>query len=148
MSAPAPIAPEEVRRVVAARALGVDGVTLSTTHLENFRDPKRSPVHLELAVGVPSTVHQSGRQTPGAAVLVTTELRVVLAWQLRPHDGAASGDEAIALEGALRSHLLGVDPTYPVGFGLVWQRHERRAGAPGWLYLEGVFLAHHYMTLA
>ncbi len=143
--------PADIRAAVTAQALTTvlaEGGALreSMTPYLYFRDAARSPAHKEVAVGTVASVPKTGRQRPGDTVLADTEIRVALAYQIPTH--APSVDPALVIGRELRSHVLARSDTYPVTFQLVWVREDIAAlPAPGWVVVEQVFSALHYMTI-
>lgn len=142
--------PPALRQAVTAQALttvlsGGGALRESMIPYLFFRDPQRSPAHLELAVGVGASVAQGGRQKSGGIVVANTEVRVALAYQIPTH--LPSIDAALGIGDELRRKLLEQGPTYPVSFALTWLREENAALVPGWVVVENVFTALHYMTV-
>lgn len=116
----------------------------SMTPYPFFRDAARSPAHLEIAVGVLSSTSTGERQRSGGLVLTETEVRVALAYQLPSHAGAMQTASVVGDE--IRRRLLVQTSSYPATFHLTWRREEPSALVAGWVIVEQVFVALHYMT--
>lgn len=148
---------DELRRRIAARVLGVDGLTEAPEHYAFFRAAGKSPVHLEVCVGTPNTRWEQGhdgRQRPERGTVTTTEIHVVVSYQLAAHDQRDSGDAALQLEAAIRARLCARDegselaPAWPVDLSIFWGTSTREAGREaGWLYLDSTFGVMHQLPL-
>ena len=144
-----PVSPRQVRQAVAARVLGAfPGLRLSLAGYPGLREPTRSPVPMEYAVGVPSSEYVGERQRTTVPVLVRTDLRVAFCYQMANHLEDEGFDAALDIETAIRNHLMVVDADWPVGFQLTVQRSQRDAGPPSWLIFEQTFAALHYCDLS
>lgn len=143
------IQPHDLEEPIVTKAMTTtldDGsLKLSMTPYLFFRDPERSPAHLEIAVGVIGSVYQSGRQKTDQPVLVLTEIRVALAFQLPTH--LPTMTYPLVVTDALRKKLMERNASYPAQFSLVWVREEVARMAAGWVVVENVFEAQHYMVL-
>jgi hypothetical protein len=141
--------PDAIEAAIMAQALTTvlsagGSLRESMTPYLFFRDPARSPAHLEIAVGILSTIGQGERQKSGGRVLADTEVRVALAYQLPTHLPTMRPPLVIGNE--IRLRLLERTDTYPATFSLSWKREESAALVPGWVVVENVFSALHYMA--
>lgn len=149
---------DDLRRRVAVRVLGIADLTEAPEHHAFFRASGKSPVHLEFCVGTPDSrweQSQDGRQRPERGTIATTEIHVVVSYQLAAHDQRDSGDAALQVEAAVRNRLCARDPgselapAWPVDLSIFWISSSRAAGAEvGWLYLESIFAVAHLLPLS
>lgn len=145
--------PHAIRQTVETR-VGSTSLTDPTTPLVlslyphlMFRDPARSPSHMEYAVGVSVSENVGDRSKSGGTARARTTLQVIVAYQLPAHDPDI--DPALAVADDIRRWVNGPqDATYPATFQIMWRRTDVSAlGPPGWIAVESTFEALHYLAM-
>lgn len=142
----AAISVADLRTAWYARVLGAySGLRESLEPYEFIRNAAHSPVHLEYAIGIPSTAHAEGRQKPAEGSIASSEVRVLFAWQLSPADSYA---DLLNAERDIRNYLkVSTAAVWPIDFNVVWIRSDRSAGLQGWIWSESVFQVLHLLPL-
>lgn len=140
----------EVLTAVSERAVGASADLKQSLEIyEHFRAPTRSPVHLEVVVGVPVTTTGADRQKPSVGTLATTEVRVVLAFQVGSKERSTNFSAALQMEDTIRKALLERSATWPGtnGLSLTHQTTMRDPGPVGWVFIEQTYSCLHHLSL-
>lgn len=133
--------------VQAAVLAGVTGSRVSEESYDFLAAPGRSLVHLEFAVGVPGTAGQPDRQRVSLGAYVHHDIRVLLAYQLRPKDRPASYQTMITVEALARKAVMGAATT--AGWGPpVYESTSRRPAVDGWMLVEHSFRVPHTLPIS
>jgi hypothetical protein len=132
-----------VRQQIAAHLATGYGLTRESPEPVAFmRAPSRSPVHLEFGVSIESTRPIDGRKD-----LVSSEVRVLIAYQLNPKDRVSSYDAMLTTDKTITDAMqLSAWANGPRLAAIVWQSTTRTPGTDGWIWIEQVYSALH--TLA
>ena len=104
-----------------------------------MRATSRSPVHLEYGCSVDST-----QPIDGPKDLVSSEVHVLIAYQLPPKDRVTGYDSMLALDTTITAAvLLSAWPTGPRLASFVWRNTTRTAGVDGWIWIDQTYSALH-----
>ena len=131
---------QAVRAQLAAHLLTGYGLLRQSPEPVAFiRSASRSPVHLEYAVSVDST-----QPIDGPKDLVSSEVHVVIAYQLPPKDRVTGYDSMLTLDTTITAAvLLSAWPTGPRLASFVWRNTTRTAGVDGWIWIDQTYTALH-----
>ena len=133
---------QAVRAQLAAHLLTGYGLLRQSPEPVAFiRSAQRSPVHLEYAVSVDST-----QPIDGPKDLVSSEVHVVIAYQLPPKDRVTGYDTMLGIERTVVASLQtsdwgGLNPRLA---SLTPVQSARQPGPDGWIWLVITFTALHY----
>lgn len=107
-----------------------------------LRAASRSPVHLEYACSVDST-----QPIDGPKDLVSSEVHVLIAYQLPPKDRVAGYDSMLALDAVVTAAVLVSNwSNGPRLASFVWRNTSRTAGADGWIFIDQTYTALHLLA--
>jgi len=107
-----------------------------------MRSASRSPVHLEFGCSVDST-----QPIDGPKDLVSSEVHVLIAYQLPPKDRVAGYDSMLALDTAITNAVqLSAWTNGPRLASFVWRNTSRTAGVDGWLWIDQTYTALHLLA--
>lgn len=134
---------QAVRAQLAAHLLTGYGLLRQSPEPVAFiRSAGRSPVHLEYAVSVDST-----QPIDGPKDLVSSEVHVVIAYQLPPKDRVTGYDSMLTLDTTITAAvLLSAWPTGPRLASFVWRNTTRTAGVDGWIWIDQTYTALHLLA--
>lgn len=132
-----------VRQQIAAHLATGYGLTRESPEPVPFmRAPSRSPVHLEFGVSLDNTRPIDGRKD-----LVSSEVRVLLAYQLNPKDRVSSYDAMLTVDKTVTDAMqLSAWSNGPRLAAIVWQSTSRQPGTDGWMWIEQVYTALHTLS--
>jgi len=107
-----------------------------------MRSASRSPVHLEFGCSVDST-----QPIDGPKDLVSSEVHVVIAYQLPPKDRVTGYDSMLALDTTITAAvLLSNWSNGPRLASFIWRNTSRTAGVDGWLWIDQTYTALHLLA--
>ena len=107
-----------------------------------MRSASRSPVHLEFGCSVDSTQPIDGRKD-----LVSSEVHVLIAYQLPPKDRVAGYDSMLALDTAITDAVqLSAWSNGPRLASFIWRNTSRTAGVDGWIWIDQTYTALHLLA--
>jgi len=107
-----------------------------------MRAASRSPVHLEYGCSVDST-----QPIDGPKDLVSSEVHVVIAYQLPPKDRVTGYDSMLALDTTITAAvLLSNWSNGPRLASFVWRNTSRTAGVDGWIFVDQTYTALHLLA--
>jgi len=107
-----------------------------------MRSASRSPVHLEFGCSVDSTQPIDGRKD-----LVSSEVHVLIAYQLPPKDRVTGYDSMLALDTAITDAVqLSNWSNGPRLASFIWRNTSRTAGVDGWLWIDQTYTALHLLA--
>ena len=131
---------QAVRAQLAAHLLTGYGLLRQSPEPVAFiRSGLRSPVHLEYAVSVDST-----QPIDGPKDLVSSEVHVVIAYNLPPKDRVTGYDSMLTLDTTITAAvLLSAWATGPRLASFVWRNTTRTAGVDGWIWIDQTYSALH-----
>ena len=131
---------QAVRAQLAAHLLTGYGLLRQSPEPVAFiRSAGRSPVHLEYAVSVDST-----QPIDGPKDLVSSEVHVVIAYQLPPKDRVTGYDSMLTLDTAITNAVqLSNWSNGPRLASFVWRNTTRTAGVDGWIWIDQTYTALH-----
>jgi hypothetical protein len=137
------VSAQTVRAQLAAHLLTGYGLLRESPEPVAFiRSVSRSPVHLEYAVSVDST-----QPIDGPKDLVSSEVHVVIAYQLPPKDRVTGYDSMLTLDTTITAAvLLSAWPTGPRLASFVWRNTTRTAGVDGWIWIDQTYTALHLLA--
>jgi hypothetical protein len=137
------VSAQAVRAQLAAHLLTGYGLLRQSPEPVAFiRSAGRSPVHLEYAVSVDST-----QPIDGPKDLVSSEVHVVIAYQLPPKDRVTGYDSMLTLDTTITAAvLLSAWPTGPRLASFVWRNTTRTAGVDGWIWIDQTYTALHLLA--
>jgi hypothetical protein len=132
-----------VRAQLAAHLLTGYGLLRQSPEPVAFiRSAGRSPVHLEYAVSVDST-----QPIDGPKDLVSSEVHVVIAYQLPPKDRVTGYDSMLTLDTAITNAVqLSNWSNGPRLASFVWRNTTRTAGVDGWIWIDQTYTALHLLA--
>lgn len=106
-----------------------------------------SPVHLETVCGLTSTEAGEARQRTGGTTWARSSLVIRTAYRLRsPTDRAADAAPALAVQAAIRAHVL--NDAWASPGRVSWRSSDRAAlTESGWLDLRSTFDLTHPLSL-
>ena len=131
---------QAVRAQLAAHLLTGYGLLRQSPEPVAFmRAASRSPVHLEYGCSVDST-----QPIDGPKDLVSSEVHVVIAYQLPPKDRVTGYDSMLTLDTVVTAAvLLSAWPSGPRLASFVWRNTTRTAGVDGWIWIDQTYSALH-----
>lgn len=134
---------QAVRAQLAAHLLTGYGLLRQSPEPVAFiRSASRSPVHLEYAVSVDLT-----QPIDGPKDLVSSEVHVVIAYQLPPKDRVTGYDSMLALDTTITAAvLLSAWPSGPRLASYIWRNTTRTAGVDGWIWIDQSYTALHLLA--
>jgi len=134
------VSAQAVRAQLAAHLLTGYGLLRQSPEPVAFiRSAQRSPVHLEYAVSVDST-----QPIDGPKDLVSSEVHVVIAYQLPPKDRVTGYDSMLTLDTVVTAAvLLSAWANGPRLASFVWRNTTRTAGVDGWIWIDQTYSALH-----
>lgn len=107
-----------------------------------MRAASRSPVHLEYGCSVDST-----QPIDGPKDLVSSEVHVLIAYQLPPKDRVAGYDAMLTLDKVVTAAvLLSAWANGPRLASYVWRNTSRTAGVDGWIFIDQTYSALHLLA--
>lgn len=107
-----------------------------------MRAASRSPVHLEYGCSVDST-----QPIDGPKDLVSSEVHVLIAYQLPPKDRVAGYDAMLTLDKVVTAAvLLSTWANGPRLASYVWRNTSRTAGVDGWIFIDQTYSALHLLA--
>lgn len=132
-----------VRQQIAAHLATGYGLTRESPEPVAFmRAPTRSPVHLEFGVAMDSTRPVDGRKD-----LVSSSVRVLIAWQLNPKDRVSSYDAMLTADKTITDAMqASAWSNGPRLAAIVWQSTDRTPGVDGWVWIEQQYTAIHLLA--
>ena len=132
-----------VRAQLAAHLATGYGLTRESPEPVAFmRSASRSPVHLEFGCSVDSTQPIDGRKD-----LVSSEVHVLIAYQLPPKDRVAGYDSMLTMDTAITNAVqLSNWSNGPRLASFVWRNTSRTAGVDGWIFVDQTYTALHLLA--
>ena len=132
-----------VRAQLAAHLATGYGLTRESPEPVAFmRSASRSPVHLEFGCSVDSTQPIDGRKD-----LVSSEVHVLIAYQLPPKDRVAGYDSMLTMDTAITNAVqLSAWSNGPRLASFVWRNTSRTAGVDGWIFVDQTYTALHLLA--
>jgi hypothetical protein len=137
------VSAQTVRAQLAAHLLTGYGLLRQSPEPVAFiRSASRSPVHLEFGCSVDSTQPIDGRKD-----LVSSEVHVLIAYQLPPKDRVAGYDSMLTLDTAITDAVqLSAWANGPRLASFVWRNTSRTAGVDGWIFVDQTYTALHLLA--
>lgn len=132
-----------VRAQLAAHlATGYNLTRESPEPVAFMRAASRSPVHLEFGCSVDSTQPINGQKD-----LVSSEVHVLIAYQLPPKDRVAGYDSMLTMDAAITNAVqLSAWANGPRLASFAWKNTSRTAGVDGWIFVDQTYIALHLLA--